>query len=79
MQALVDISMYPLDKEYETPILDFIQRIRGRETLEVNVGDTSTTIRGEYTEIMQAITVEMEASFLQPGRAVFVLKVLNFE
>ena len=79
MEILVEISKYPLSKEYDKPILHFIERLKKYDQLNVDVSDTSTRIRGEYELVMYALRVEMKQSFEEGGRSVFVVKVLNFD
>lgn len=77
MQAIAEITKYPLDQNYDGPILDFIRRLRMHDNLDITVGDTSTVVRGEFDELINAIKVEMKESFKSPGRCAFVLKILN--
>ncbi len=77
MQASVEISMYPLDREFGTPILQFIERLKRHPALEVHTNPMSTQVFGPYDELMQALNREMKESFQQGLPTVFVLKVFN--
>ncbi|MFP4063905.1 MAG: hypothetical protein ACLFN2_02785 [Bacteroidales bacterium] len=77
MQASVEISMYPLGREYVSEIQDFIDRIKMRPGIEAEVNGMSTQLFGDYRTIMQALTDEMAVSFDQEGKSVFVMKVIN--
>ena len=79
MKASAEISMYPLDKDYEGYILDFIARIRLHEGLRVEVNSLSTQIFGDYDTIMNALHQEIKLSFNQGVTASMVIKVLNVE
>ncbi len=79
MKAAVDISMYPLDAEYETPILDFIARLNQHEGLKIQTNALSTQISGDYDDIMQILTREIKESFLAGGTQIMVLKILNID
>ncbi|MCB0584048.1 MAG: thiamine-binding protein [Phaeodactylibacter sp.] len=79
MKASAEISMYPLDKDYEGYILDFIARIRLHEGLQVEVNSLSTQIFGDYDTIMNALHQEIKLSFNQGVTASMVIKVLNVE
>lgn len=79
MKAAVDISMYPLDAQYETPILDFIERLNQHEGLQIHTNALSTQITGDYDLIMQVLTAEIKKSFLEQGTQIMVLKLLNIE
>lgn len=76
MKTSVDISYYPLNPEFVTPILDFIKRLNAYDKIEANTNGMSTQVFGEYRDVMNAITDEIEKSFDLP-HSVFVLKVIN--
>ncbi|MFK7937212.1 MAG: YkoF family thiamine/hydroxymethylpyrimidine-binding protein [Saprospiraceae bacterium] len=77
MQASVEISMYPLTKDYETPILDFIKRMNTYEGLKIETNKLSTQVFGDYDQIMAALQQEMKTSFEQDSTVIMVMKVLN--
>jgi uncharacterized protein YqgV (UPF0045/DUF77 family) len=76
MKTSVDISYYPLDKEFIPSIKDFIERINKYPGLVVRTNTMSTQIFGEYQDVMKALTIEIEKSFENP-HSVFVMKVIN--
>lgn len=76
MKTSVDISYYPLQPEFVTPILDFIRRLNEYPTIEAVTNGMSTQVFGEYFDVMEAITKEIHKSFEIP-HSVFVLKVIN--
>ena len=76
MNTSVEISYYPLNVEYIPPIKDFIERMNSYEALRVKPNGMSTQVFGDYTEVMRALTVEIEKSFELP-HSVFVLKIIN--
>mgnify|MGYP001343015174 CR=1 FL=1 len=77
MKASLDISMYPLDKDYTQPILDFIERMQSYQNLSVKTNSLSTHIFGEYDELMTAVSTEMKISFEKDQKIVTVLKIIN--
>ncbi len=79
MKASVEISMYPLEKEYGSPILRFIERLRRHEGLIVNTNTMSTQIFGDYDEIMMALSKEVKATFEEGTDTVMVLKIANLD
>ena len=79
MKASVEISMYPLDANYGTPILKFIKRIRQYEGLTVQTNNMSTQIFGEYDLLMAALSAEMKQSFKEEETVVMVMKVVNLD
>jgi len=77
MQISVEISLYPLDKDYEKPILDFIERLKRHSGLKIRVNALSTQIEGEYDEVMDVLKKEIKTTFERDGVAINVLKILN--
>jgi uncharacterized protein YqgV (UPF0045/DUF77 family) len=77
MRIAVDISLYPLDKNFLPPIQDVIERLNTHELLEVVTNPMSTQIRGEYDVVMRALNQEIRVSFEQMPKAVFAIKILN--
>jgi len=77
MRIAVDISLYPLDKDFLPPIQDVIKRLNAHESLEVVTNPMSTQIRGEYEVVMRALKQEIRVSFEQLPKAVFAIKILN--
>ncbi|MFN2395393.1 MAG: thiamine-binding protein [Bacteroidales bacterium] len=77
MKASVEISMYPLGREFIPDIKSFIESIQNYDDLSVEVNGMSTQIFGEYRQIMSVLTDEIENSFKKHGKSVFVMKVIN--
>ena len=77
MNVAVDISLYPLQEDLIPPILDVIERLKLHDELYVDTNSMSTQIRGEYDDVMAAITSEFRTTFEQLPKAVFVMKILN--
>ncbi|MGD0710795.1 MAG: hypothetical protein ABR968_06395 [Bacteroidales bacterium] len=76
MKTSVDISYYPLNEEFVPHIKDFIARMNNYPNLVVRTNTLSTQIFGEYREIMNALTNEIEKSFSLP-HSVFIIKIIN--
>lgn len=79
MQASVEISMYPLRRDYGTPILQFIDRLKKYPELEVYVNTISTQIFGPYDALMAALSREMKTAFEEDSETVMVMKILNID
>ena len=77
MKTTVEISKYPLNENYEEPILDFINRIKKQTNIKVKVNATATHIAGDYEEIMELLQKEIKHSFETYGKAIFVIKILT--
>lgn len=79
MQVSLDISMYPLDRDYEPPILDFIARLQVHEQLTVRPNVLSTQVFGDYDVLMDILTHEIRTSFAQGLPTVMTLKLVNLD
>ena len=77
MEISVDISMYPLQKEFETPILAFISQLEKETSVEVVRNELSTQVHGEYKIIMALLEKEMFSVFTEIPDSIFVLKFVG--
>ncbi|MCK5824400.1 MAG: thiamine-binding protein [Ichthyobacteriaceae bacterium] len=77
MEVSVDISLYPLKEEFKKPIKQFINKIDAQSKFKVKRNNMSTSIFGDYKEVMNWITDNMEESLLDDENAVFVLKIVG--
>jgi uncharacterized protein YqgV (UPF0045/DUF77 family) len=78
MRAAVEISMYPLTREYLSPIQAFIDGLNTHPGLIVRTNALATQIWGPLDQIMAVLTQEMTRSADGAGapQLVFVMKVL---
>ena len=77
MDIAVDISLYPLQREFVPPIQDFIDRLGADARLKVVTNSLSTQVTGPYEAVMAALAREIRPTFERYAKAVFVLKVLG--
>ncbi len=77
MKIAVEISLYPLTEQYESPILDFIHKLNQYPALKVSTNAMSTQIEGEYDLVMDTLKRELKTSFSEEGAKIGVLKILN--
>ena len=77
MRVAVDISLYPLDAEFIPPIKDVIARLNEYDNIEVVTNPMATQLRGDYQDVMAALTQEIGITFEQLPKAVFAIKILN--
>jgi len=77
MEISVDISMYPLQQDYEAPILAFISQLEKQESVEVVRNELSTQIHGDYKTIMALLEQEMFSVFTEIPDSIFVLKFVG--
>ena len=77
MKVAVDISLYPLDRDFIPPIADVIERLNGHDSLEVWTNAMSTQVVGEFEDVWRALGEEIGETFAKIPKGVFVMKVLN--
>ncbi|HIQ27897.1 MAG TPA: hypothetical protein EYH42_05310 [Sulfurovum sp.] len=77
MEISVDISMYPLQKDFEEPISVFINLLEKEEHVEVVRNELSTQIYGDYKVIMALLEKEMFSVFTEIPDSIFVLKFVG--
>jgi uncharacterized protein YqgV (UPF0045/DUF77 family) len=77
MTIAVEISMYPLDKEYIEPITQFILALRKHKDISVQTNTMSTQIFGECDAVFSALNASMKFSMEQENKVVFVCKFIN--
>ena len=77
MEISVDISMYPLQREFEAPILAFISELEKEQSVEVVRNELSTQVHGDYNVIMALLEKEMFSVFSEIPDSIFVLKLVG--
>lgn len=75
MQVSVEISLYPLQESYIQPITQFIERLETHSDIIVSHGIMSSTILGDYQQIMAILATEMEYSLKTIPESVFIIKL----
>ena len=76
MNISVELTLSPLQDDFETPIIQFIKKLR-TSGLTVLENPLSTQVFGDYDNVMTAIQQEMKNSFLLQQKVVFNMKVVN--
>jgi uncharacterized protein YqgV (UPF0045/DUF77 family) len=77
MIITVEISMYPLDSDYKPAIRAFIHQLRGHQDIETVTNQMSTQVRGEFDDVMPAMSDSIKKSMAANDKVVFVTKFLN--
>jgi uncharacterized protein YqgV (UPF0045/DUF77 family) len=77
MRVAVDISLYPLADDFIPPIQDVIRRLNTHDSIEVVTNPMSTQLRGEYDDVMAALSQEVKTTFENSPKVVFAIKILN--
>lgn len=77
MEISVDISMYPLQKDFEKPILAFINALEKVDSIDVVRNELSTQVHGDYKDIMKLLEKEIYSVFKEIPDSIFVLKFVG--
>lgn len=77
MTVTAELSLYPLTKDYEEPIILFIQKLKEHKTLEVLTHSMSTYVTGDNSEVFNAINTALEMIDSQGFTVSLVLKIIN--
>ena len=75
MIVTIEISHYPLQNDYEGPVIDFIAQLKSREELVVKTTAMSTYVKGEMGQVFSAIQhiIEGQSSSLPLSATIFKL------
>ena len=76
MQISVDLTLSPLQDDYEDNIIDFIKVLRASK-FKVLENPLSTQIFGEINELMSFLTEAIETSFENTDVSVLTMKVIK--
>ena len=73
MTSTIEISLYPLNNEYPSAVLEFLNQL-GTLEAEITTNGMSTIIIGEYDKLWPGLGRLMEKQFAGMD-SIFVLKV----
>ena len=81
MDIGVEISLYPLQREFAPLIREFLARLNADTGLRVVTNSMSTQVFGTYEAVMEALRRELRPTLAAlaaaDDKAVFVMKVLG--
>ena len=77
MKASIEISMYPLDEDFKTPILAYINRLKSYTDIQVLGNTMSTQLFGSYDRLMEIMTIENKRAMENHPAMVIVFKLVN--
>ena len=77
MRVSIDISLYPLTPNYEAPIIAFIERLHGKEEIQVATNHLTTQLTGDYDAVMDLLKDAMRPTLASDTSCSFVIKLLN--
>lgn len=76
MHISVELTLSPLQDDFEAPIIDFIKRLRA-SGLIVKENPLSTQVYGEYREVMDVLNREIEKSFGEIDKGLLYMKLVK--
>lgn len=76
MKISVELTLSPLQDDYEREIIRFIKALRA-SGLTVLENPLSTQVYGEYDQVMDLLREEMRRSLEAVGQAVFLIKLVK--
>lgn len=79
MIVTVELSLYPLDHEYEKHIIQFIQNLNKHPEITVLTNAMSTYLQGEFDQVMKILTAELSTIYDKIKVSSTVIKVINAE
>ena len=79
MRISVEMSLYPLQTEYVSEILSFLEELKKIDGLSIKTNTISTQIHGEYDLVMSSITECLRIPFESGAPMALVTKILNLD
>ena len=79
MRITIEISVFPLDKNYSPVIRSFIDSLKSRPGIEVILQPMSTLLVGDYDDCMHLIQHELKKVFESDRTAISIVKLANLD
>ena len=76
MEVSVELTLTPLTDAFESPIIEFIKRLREAE-YTVLENPLSTQVYGDYDGIMTLLTQEIKRTFLSLDNVLINIKIVK--
>jgi len=76
MDISVELTLSPLQDDFETPIKDFIKKLRN-SGLKVLENPLSTQVYGPYDEVMTLLNTEIKTALEAVERGVLYIKIVK--
>ncbi|MBE7659684.1 MULTISPECIES: hypothetical protein [Tenacibaculum] len=76
MKISVELTLMPLQNEFEAPIINFIKKLR-TSGLTVLENPLSTQVYGDYDAVMQLLTSEIKDAFELIDSGIILLKIVK--
>lgn len=76
MQVSIELTLTPLQNDYEEHIIRFIKRLRSSE-FKVLENPLSTQVYGEYDKVMSFLTQEIKKAFGDMDHVLVYMKMVK--
>jgi uncharacterized protein YqgV (UPF0045/DUF77 family) len=76
MKISVELTLTPLQDNFEPPIIDFIKKLRD-SGLTVMENPLSTQVYGDYDEVMELLQKEMKNTLHAIGNGLIYMKIVK--
>lgn len=76
MEISVELTLSPLQDNFEQPIIDFIKSLR-KSGLTVMENPLSTQVYGDYNTVMNILQTEAKTAFEAIERGVLYIKIVK--
>ena len=76
MEISVELTLSPLQDDFEQPIINFIKKLRA-SGLTVIENPLSTQVYGEYDTVMTVLQKEAKTAFKAVERGVLYIKIVK--
>jgi uncharacterized protein YqgV (UPF0045/DUF77 family) len=77
MIITAELSLYPLQENYEETIISFIKSLKSQNNIAVYTHAMSTFVKGEHKDVMNAITIALESADNSSKGFSLVTKIIN--
>ncbi|WBX76314.1 hypothetical protein PG911_17060 [Tenacibaculum ovolyticum] len=76
MKISVELTLTPLQNEFEAPIINFIKKLRA-SGLTVLENPLSTQVYGDYDTVMKLVTSELKNTFELIDSGILFMKIVK--
>lgn len=76
MKISVELTLTPIQDDYEPAIINFIKKLRA-SGLTVKENPLSTQIYGDYDEVMEVLNKEIKTAFEAIDRGLMYMKIVK--
>ncbi|WP_298556543.1 thiamine-binding protein [uncultured Algibacter sp.] len=76
MKISVELTLTPLQDDFEPAIIHFIKKLRA-SSLKVLENPLSTQVYGDYDEVMQILTSEIKEAFQLIEKGLLYIKIVK--